>query len=521
MAAAAVSAAATAAPAVVGSAVSAFRSNQKKWLLRWDWLECDGRGVGCRVCREGQLPGPFGCFGLVTASAAQCSHFAKHNASASHKFAAGNWEKVPAEGVFADAMAQNASRAFSLSSKLNKKLLYCLREAMRALDQEAFANAYAMTLLRDERKGRIAIRFRACGLDLQVTSGSLGQERDAGTGALNLVKATARIMQRACTRFQPAPGVDFSATPKVQTFVKKDAFRALRHAVVAIVVDSAGDEMLASEMMRSDRLAASAVALTPNLLHVVRDKAHASRRLLSRPWAADPVLKELCTRTIRGRASIARMVQCSGETRRLFMNFVKTSRMKMLHNTLRNFRAAGHRFESFQKPLGRTCIHLHNVIRTALHLANHRPHHEYGRNAKAWLQWITTERCVLLAMMADASDECLALTRIMDNETVDPASVRREIQTWASKINALFVRGSCVSCFGYTSVMLRTLQYPLVWNIGATCNSVGSDQGVPHQIIDDCLKRMRTWVELATATVLAEFPDFEIAQAPQTIWSAN
>ena len=156
MAAAAVSAAATAAPAVVGSAVSAFRSNQKKWLLRWDWLECDGRGVGCRVCREGQRPGPFGCFGLVTASAAQCSHFAKHNASASHKFAAGNWEKVPAEGVFADAMAQNASRAFSLSSKLNKKLLYCLREAMRALDQEVFANAYAVTLLRDKRKGRLA-----------------------------------------------------------------------------------------------------------------------------------------------------------------------------------------------------------------------------------------------------------------------------------------------------------------------------------------------------------------------------
>ena len=53
----------------------------------------------------------------------------------------------------------------------------------------------------------------------------------------------------------------------------------------------------------------------------------------------------------------------------------------------------------------------------------------------------------------------------------------------------------------------------VLWNLGATCFSIGNEQGVPQAIIDRCLGRMKIWVELATATVLAEFPDFEFCQA--------
>ena len=118
-------------------------------------------------------------------------------------------------------------------------------------------------------------------------------------------------------------------------------------------------------------------------------------------------------------------------------------------------------------------------------------------------------------MMSDASDECMQLTRAMDSENSDPAAVRLEIHVWVSKLDALFVQGACLRCFGYTSTMVRTLSAPLVWNVGPVCNSVGNENGVCPDIVQSCLDRMKIWVELAKATVLAEFPDFEYCQAVQ------
>ena len=61
---------------------------------------------------------------------------------------------------------------------------WCLAEALKAMDQRFLARARAVTLLRDERKGRLMIRFLAVGPDL-VRIGTLGQEQGHGTGAVN------------------------------------------------------------------------------------------------------------------------------------------------------------------------------------------------------------------------------------------------------------------------------------------------------------------------------------------------
>ena len=501
--------------AAAGSPMQKWKRLQQKWKRKWPWLASNstGTGVGCLICNEAKLRGPFGCFGLKTHSALQAMHFFRHHNSNSHKRAAGCSLITPSRDDFQEALNACAAQTFKLSGSHNLKLLYCLHEAMRALDQRTFKPRNPMTLFRDERKGRIAIRFITCDLDLNVRCGTLGQARDSGTGAQNLVKATAHVMRRACTRFaKPPSSLARNYKPRKPKF-KSGAYEALRSNIITMVVDAAGDELLASEMMRSADLARSTRTLTPNLLHVIRDKAHASRRLLSRPWAADPVFKEMCT-TFLKRGSMARLVQNSVEIKRVFIKFTKEDNHKVLsRQVMHNFRAAGHRFESFQKPLGRTCLHIHSVIRTALYLAHHRAGDDPGKYAKAWLAWITTERCLLLAMMSDASDECMQLTRAMDSETTDPASVRQEIRTWVSKLNALFAQGACVSCFCYTSTMIDVLKIPLLWNLGATCFSIGNEQGVPQAIIDRCLGRMKIWVELATATVLAEFPDFEFCQA--------
>ena len=280
--------------AAAGSPIKKWKRLQQKWQRKWPWLTANGTGVGCLICHEAKLRGPFGCFGLKTHSALQAVRFFRHHNSNSHKLAAGCSPTTPSSDEFQEALNACATQTFELSGSHNLKLLYCLHEAMRALDQRTFKPRNPMTLFRDERKGRIAIRFRTCDLDLNVRCGTLGQARDSGTGAQNLVKATAHVMRRACTRFAKPPS-SLARKYKLPTpKFKSGAYEALRSNIITMVVDAAGDELLASEMMRSADLAHSTRTLTPNLLHVVRDKAHASRRLLSRPWAADPVLRNMC-----------------------------------------------------------------------------------------------------------------------------------------------------------------------------------------------------------------------------------
>ena len=60
----------------------------------------------------------------------------------------------------------------------------------------------------------------------------------------------------------------------------------LRGAITGITVDAAADEILGAEMMRTPALTSEMQALAPNLRHVIRDKAHAPRRLSQRPFAA-------------------------------------------------------------------------------------------------------------------------------------------------------------------------------------------------------------------------------------------
>ena len=61
--------------------------------------------------------------------------------------------------------------------------------------------------------------------------------------------------------------------------------------------------------------------------------------------------------------------------------------------------------------------------------------------------------------------------------------------------------------------MLRILQTPVVWHVGAAPRSLGNAVGVNSDIKDRCLGRMQAWVALARTAVSAEFPNFELAQS--------
>ena len=73
-----------------------------------------------------------------------------------------------------------------------------------------------------------------------------------------------------------------------------------------------------------------------------------------------------------------------------------------------------------------------------------------GQKAKAWVENLDEEKA-LAAMMADAADSPLQLTRKMDSEEVDPATMSNDIALCLQEIQALFVHGEVLHRFGYTT----------------------------------------------------------------------
>ena len=104
---------------------------------------------------------------------------------------------------------------------------------------------------------------------------------------------------------------------------QKQTFKNVRRQIKVITVDSASDEVLSCEMMRSATLSGLQVRATPGLKYVVRDWTHASRRITSRGWGADNYLKEVITMFARGRGCMSRIIQNSPETQRIFKRYAK------------------------------------------------------------------------------------------------------------------------------------------------------------------------------------------------------
>ena len=211
------------------------------------------------------------------------------------------------------------------SSRKKTQLTWCLAEALKAMDQVVLAKCEAISLFRDERHGRIAIRFRAVTKDLHVLSGFLGQEQFAGTGGRALTFATEHVMKRACSRFSGRHD------SKQTSFLKKSLFQHFKSKLVSVTTDSAADEVLSSELMRTEMTGFREV-LAPNLRWVARDKAHGSRRITSRPWHSDEFLNEVLQFMAGGHASIARLVHYSPEIKRIFQQFANTSESTVFEN---------------------------------------------------------------------------------------------------------------------------------------------------------------------------------------------
>ena len=153
---------------------------------------------------------PFASYSMTKKGQLQNCNLMKHHKSKAHKAAVKEWLKEGGcVGPSPDAAPslsqfQELMECFGEKRSLTQKELqmaWCVAEGLKALDQKFIAKSSHISLMRDERHGRLAIRFMAVAPDLTTRSGFLGQARQAGTGADNVSLATWAVMKRACSSF--------------------------------------------------------------------------------------------------------------------------------------------------------------------------------------------------------------------------------------------------------------------------------------------------------------------------------
>ena len=137
--------------------------------------------------------------------------------------------------------------------------------------------------------------------------------------------------------------------PQAGTF-DNTLFAEVCNKVEAVTLDSAASEVLSARDMSTQH--EGAAADFPNAKHVLRDAAHNARRVLSRLFDADSVLKY----TLELFMILASLIQWSDEMRKLYQECVRESQHRAVVTMFEHMRYAKHRIESWLTPLSRCCL---------------------------------------------------------------------------------------------------------------------------------------------------------------------
>ena len=183
--------------------------------------------------------------------------------------------------------------------------------------------------------------------------------------------------------------------------------------------------------------------------------------MLSRPWAADPQLKEIIEEFVEKPHSVARLIGNSQVVQDLYSDFRKKSKEKIpIAQSIRDLAWAPQRYSSESKVLARLVLTWDAVlgVLTALPDMRGRTSTE-GQSCLATLQWLNPEKALILSMLADAALELHRVVKAFDTEVCDESELPYELDRYRNVIRKLFVEGNCLHV-GLTKIMLQHLSEP-------------------------------------------------------------
>ena len=383
-----------------------------------------------------------------------------------------------------------------------RKFIWCLAEALR-IEQRGFLRMCSTIGISEDKKDcELSMRFSAATSDLQASAGYLGTVKTHG-GHINIVQATLDVLKDFCTPNLGRPVSKFA--PKVPTTPNDQLLQSILTKIEFHASDAEPAMMKAARKMQGQ---------FPNLKVGMWDLAHGFTRITSRPWKKDPVIADLVANIITNRRAIVKLVQYSSEFTSWFLDERKKDVNIVVGIDIKNFSYAGHRFDSTSRPLRRAVLGLGPLVRTAMRIITLRRGTKEAKAANTFLEYINTERALLMAMVADAADEANMLMRLVDKEDMAVEDVPLHVRSFLSRIETLFQQGRCLSS-GFTAWMLDRLKVPLLFFVNGTVMRLGHHDGVPDNIVNRCMSRLAEWTSVAKEVVRAEFPDFLLVHSMQ------
>ena len=236
----------------------------------------------------------------------------QHAGTRHHKLALEHWElaaSADSQSVSALPTAEwkttledfrkgRSARSGGTCSDLKNLMRWTLSEAMLQSMRASLRECRCLVLIRDERQGKLGLRFRATLKDLTVLCGVLGVEHLEGKTACDLVAATERAIRTFATiNYKPPRG--FRGPTRNQ--IDEKLVSIIRERCHMVVTDCASAELLAQQLGRGKRQGGPELignrdgltSLFPNSKLVGRDRTHACQRLIARPWEGDPIISVL------------------------------------------------------------------------------------------------------------------------------------------------------------------------------------------------------------------------------------
>jgi hypothetical protein len=527
-------------------------------------------GVGCRLCREAfkeRPPSTWASLG-VRGKALKTSSIKRHVVSRHHKTALSKVCGVhfesrssPSLDQFMSVLADrrkglpHGSTSDVAGRKKACRMTWCLAEAAKDFERAHMKKSIVVALHQDARDQLFLVRYAAVTPDLKVMRGVLGIAKNFGTKSDDICTATIGILESFCTpRLSPPE----SPTRSSAASVDNNLLEHLRSKIEMFDADAATDEQRAGRVLqgKSESLSIGhgASAVLPNLKLILRDRTHAAtrlpprpcchccvprlltaalptvpdpvlpniylslrrRRLTKKPWLADPFLMSTTEKYFWGKGSITKLIAHSTDIKNLFNARAAINEESAIDcSKIRDLNYAKNRFHSTQKPLGRFVLAFDALLATAVEIANRRAGTDPAKRAVRFLQSVTEEDLLTIALLADAGDESGAIVRFFDCETYDVAESAVIISTFLKRIDCLFLRRGCLTLDGtYTKFVIDLLQRPRTITLHQPniLRSIGGG-GVQPEVVDRCMSHMAAWVRLVMSTIAAEFPSWEVLNA--------
>lgn len=520
--------------------------------VTWLTVSWQPWAVGCAVCSafgaKSNKPSPYQDIRVTTCKKLTPSALRKHEESIAHKAAV---ELMIAEGGLrglgspddggaappAEDMAKvvHHLRLHPLGrdgvpgvagKKKARRIAWCVAEAWREQKRGLFLDAkgaVSATMFQDARKGKLTVRFIGASLQpLRRCSGHLGTvdlAADFGLDAMGIQKATLAAIKRFCASMCGAPGTP--ATAGMASDLAK--LQRVQKSIEVFVSDAASDEIRAGMMLAGQTVRGEVAKMLPCLRIVLRDKPHASRRLLSRLWKADPFLHQVHSLFVTEEKSPTKLIQYSEQFSAWFQKNISALEPQLRavakpSHGVKDLRYAGHRFESGQLPLARCVLYFPALIATLDQVAKTRPNSSAEAKAVTnFFDQLDSEKALQLAMLADAGEEHYHLMRLLDYEGFPPDDLSFNLSAFVDRVSTLFGVGghpamAVQTGYTFTGHMLKLLKHPVMLP-GNGVRVLGCPNGVAPAVQTRCLKRMINWVAAVVETLRAEFPSFETLQA--------